>query len=304
MTISILSRAARQARRSGTATLSAYLMLLTPLLGIPACESVNLGDVLGNLNLNGSSNANGNGSGGALNERSIGFFVNSDLESDLLVAGRGPSGDEFFLFGPRAPDGSPTGIETILVRQFNGDESFINFENGYPVYVQGADGSSASVDYIEQSQFSILANVTVRDANTRDVDVIPVSFDGLQTAQQIAAQVERATDLNVEVPSTPQAPSGTGKPVIREQGRLVTSLFLFAFVLLAVNVVNFNTAILGQVLLDTLDGVAAVLQITVLAIFAPFFLIGELLSGSLNRVEFTPLIDIVVEVPSEPRRRE
>jgi hypothetical protein len=286
------------ARRNWTAVVSAYVILLSPLAAIPACESIGLDDLL-NGNVNGIGNGNSNG--GPLTQNSTGFFINNDLQSRLLIAGRAPGGDEFFAFGSRQPNGNPQTIDTLMVRQRNGQRSFIQFDQGWPEYAEGPNGSYCHVTYLERTQFSIIANVTLYDAQSRTEETIPVSFDGLRTAEQVAAAISRLTNVNVVVPQTPTV--GTGKPDVRSASVFVSTALFVAFAVLTVNVVDFTTAILGQVLENVWSAVAQTAQGVLLTIFAPLLLIGRIVDGSLGRVEFTPLVNIVVQLPTEPRAR-
>lgn len=302
-----LTRAA--ARQKLTAAVSAWVLFAAPLLVTSACSSVSIDDLLnGNLNLNGLGISDG-----PLDENSVGFFINNDFTSPILMNGRGPTGDEFFIFGTRQANGYPQSIDTILLRTRQGTESFMQFEGGWPVYVEGPDGSFARVEYLEQSQFSIVANVTLHDETNNVEETIPVSFDGLKTAEQIAAQIERLTGINVEVPQAPTSPLlGTGlalgptaldKQDPRAAGLLVTSAIYIAFAILAINVIDFSIAIMGQVFTESWNGAAAVVPEILTVMFSPLITIGTLVSTVLDRVQIAPLVDIVIEVPSRPRAR-
>lgn len=293
--------------REWLAAWSAFALFATPLL-LTGCDQVNVGDILDNINLNGGNNGNGNandngGSGSGLNTSTVGLFINNDIDSPLLIAGRAPSGDTYFVFGRRDANGNPLTIDAFEVQLFGGGRAFMTFDDGWPEYMEGPDGSFVRVDYVTRSQLQIVANVTVFNAQTQTSEVLPVAFDGFQTAQQIAVLIEQETGVRVDLPVAP-----TGSPRF-EKGddrsvriRPGTALFI-AFVIPLILAIEFSVNVGGQIFTQAYDIATRTIQQALLVVFSPLLLIGNLVGGTVERVEFTPLLEVFIRLPSEPQPR-
>ena len=293
-------------RNMAVAGMTACLVLITPLVPLSGCSAVDLGDLLDNLNSN-NLNANSGDSSRPLDENSVGFFINNDTDSDLLIAGRGLGKDEFFVFGTRQGTGYPDQVQSILVRTASGQESFINFDDGWPVYAEGPDGSFARIRYVVRTQAEIVANVTIHDGTTEEEEIVPVSFNGFQTAQQVANRILQLTRRTVEIPRVPTSNTFSPRGELsglqgddRASRVLIGSVLFSAFVVTLIPVIEFTVAILGQVLTNIWDAAVSVVQQTIAIIFTPLFLIGGIIDDSLSRIEFTPLLDIIIEIPRRP----
>ncbi len=237
------------------------------------------------------------GQTGDLNTRSVGFFINSDAASPLLVAGRAPGGGEFFIFGTRDAQGNLAQVTAIDVVSADGASSFLLFENGWPVVAQGPDGSYVRITYAEQTETRVAATVEVRDAGRNRTDTFPVEIDLQRTAEQVARLIENATGQTVDVPKETDA-TGLLKSDQRSISVARGSLLFLAFVVPVIAVVQFSVVSLGQFLLQALD---QSFRNIVTNLFEPLIVIADLVSGSLGRVEFTPLFEVFIEVPVPPR---
>ncbi|MGE3182893.1 MAG: hypothetical protein AB7N71_14775 [Phycisphaerae bacterium] len=288
--------------RQWMVALSAYALFAAPLLIHTGCGTVNLDDILGNVNANSNGNGNNNG-GSGLSTSSVGYFINNDFNSPILVGGRAQSRDEFFIYGTRNEDGSPASFDAIEVRTASGGRAFMTFDEGWPEYAEGPDGSFMRVTYITRSQFEIVANVTIFNAQTGASEALPVAFDGFQTAEQVAALIERETGINVDIPVAPTASPRFDK----DDGRAISikpgTLLFTAFVISIIGVINFTVGIGGQIFTQALEIATATIQQALLIIFSPILLIGTLVGGTIDRVEFTPLLEVFVRLPSQPQPR-
>ena len=127
-----------------------------------------------------------------------GLFINEDPDDPLLVAGQNAGGDAFFVFGTRDQSGDLEEIESISVRTADGEESFVVFESGRPVHIQGPDGSYLHISYEEISPERLSANVELYDANTTEKSTYTVDIDLEQTAAEIAELVRSVTGQEME----------------------------------------------------------------------------------------------------------
>jgi hypothetical protein len=218
----------------------------------------------------------------------VGLFINEDTNDPLLMAGRNASGDAFFVFGTRDESGNLEEIESILVWTADGEESFIAFESGRPVHVRGANGSYAHISYNEVSPQQLTASVELYDAATGATTSYAVDIDLEQTAAQVAEAVRAATGQ--DLPTT----TLVGGEVVAKDGRQRVRITIFSplfavFVLPLVATVGLMTIILGQVLVAVYTLVAATVELVLLVAFSPLFLIAEILSDVVFRVELVPL---------------
>jgi len=216
-----------------------------------------------------------------------------------LVAGWNANGDAFFVFGTRADDGALEEIESILVRMADGEESFIAFESGRPVHVQGPDGSYVHITYEEVSPQRLAANVELYNAATAEKSAYTADIDLEQTAAEIAELVRAATGQELETTAL------VGGEAVDKDGRQRVRITIFsplyaAFVLPLLAAVGLMTIILGQVLVAVYVLVAATLELVLLAVFLPLFLMAEILSDVVFRVELVPLSLIFDFLPPPP----
>jgi uncharacterized membrane protein len=232
------------------------------------------------------------GLGGALD---TGLFINEDGDDPLLIAGRNADGDAFFVFGTRNDSGGLEEIESIVVRTAGGDESFMAFQSGRPVHVEGADGSYAHISYEEVSAERLTAHVELYDAATGQESAYTVDVDLEQTAQQIAALVADVTGQELDASALSTAKES------RQRVRITIFSPLYALLVMPiVAAVALTTVILGQVLVAVYALVAATVQLVLLAVFSPLFLLAEILSDTVWRVEIVPLSLIFDSLPTPP----
>lgn len=236
-----------------------------------------------------------------LNTSSAGLFINSDTSSSLLAGGRNDAGDSFFVFGTRTSGGGIHSIDSVLVRTAAGEESFIVFEAGNPVFLQGPDGSALRIVYSETSTNRLAGTATVYDAGSGttqsvdfEVDVTQIRADLLAAAEEGAATIQGLAGVNIEVPQL--SGTATAKWQERSAGALLMALAVVPIVVMA----QFTIAVMARVMAVVFAAVAVTLQAAVIVAFAPLLLLGGLLGDVMVRVESVPLLRVFVELPNPP----
>jgi hypothetical protein len=262
----------------------------------------------------------GSGGAGGSSGLTAGLFIESDFAAAHLLGGRNAEGDSFFVYGTRDSQGNLQEVQSILVRTVDGQESFLAFESGRPVHARGPDGSYVHVTYGEVSAERVTATVVLYNAATGEKQTYPVEIDLRQTAAQVAELVRNVTGQELETVSEADARAAAGasaKPLDQQGGeqdarplgklsgqeRVRITIFspLFSiFVVPLVALVALTTVILGQILVALYALVAAAVQAVLLAVFAPLFLIGELLGRAIVRIELLPLGLIFLNIPPPP----
>ncbi len=266
--------------------------------------------------LPGSANPGGTG------EPTAGLFIESDFTTSHLLGGRNAGGDSFFVYGTRDSQGNLQEIQSILIRTADGQETFLAFESGRPVHARGPDGSYVHVTYSEISLDRLKAAAELYNAATGEKQIYPVEIDLRQTATQVAELVHSITGRELEVLTEDQARAGAGGTTRRldapagENGHLtcypeklsglervritIFSPLFGIFVLPLVALVALTSVILGQILVAMYAVVAVTVQAVLLMVFAPLFLIGELLGRAIVRIELVPLAAIFDRIPPPP----
>jgi len=236
--------------------------------------------------------------GGASTSTS-GLFINPDTQADLMIAGRGASGDAFFVFGTRKASGAIDEIDSILVRGADGAESFIAFESGRPTHARGPDGSYANVVYETVSATSLSGTVELFDASSGQQQLFPFEIDPAQTVDQIAALIRQASgrDFSTTEIEGSQIVTKNGT----EQVRITVFSPLYSLVVVPfIAAIGAMTVILGQVLVAMLELVTATIEAVVLVAFTPLFVFAELLSEVSFRVRLSDFDIVFGFLPPPP----
>jgi hypothetical protein len=190
------------------------------------------------------------------------------------------------------------------------------------VHARGPDGSYVHVTYSEISTERLRATAELYNAATGEKLTYPVEIDLRQTATQVAELVLSITGRELEVLTEDQARASAGGtarqldaaagetghltcPAEKLSGLERVRITIFSplfgiFVLPLVALVMLTTVILGQVLVAMYAVVAVAVQAVLLVVFAPLFLIGELLGRAIVRIELVPLGAIFAYIPPPP----
>lgn len=239
-----------------------------------------------------------------LDSTSPGLFINSDSASDLIVAGRSQAGDAFFVFGNRPAGGSieQTDVQSILLKTAAGEESYIIFESGRPVHLQGPDGSYLHIEYTSITPEELTGSVTVYDANTQKsettsatIDLAQVQADLLAAAGVGADTIEQLTNRTVEIPESPD--TSTGKLYHRSLSGILVTFAAIPLVILG----QYLVAVMAQVMQAVFAAVTIAIQTAVVAAMTPMFLFTGLLGDTFVRIETLPLGLIFPTIPIAPK---
>lgn len=268
--------------REWLAALACYSLLIAPF----GCQLVGGGPDLGDVPGVGPD---------------AGLFIHDDFSDPLLVAGRNDDGDAFFVYGTRNSDGGLEEVEAIVVEQAGGERSFIAFESGRPVHVEGPNGSFVHITYTEVSAERLVARVEFFNAVDEVTQTFPVEIDLRAVLQAIVSQVERVTGRELPITQVEEDITGGGKIRHAEQVRVTVFSPLFAiFVVPVVAIVALTQLILGQVLLAIVDGLTLAVRNVLFHALAPLFIVAALLNVSITRVQLVGIGTIFESVPPPP----
>jgi hypothetical protein len=252
-----------------------------------------------------------------LGPTSVGLFVNDDLTSPVVAAARNAAGDAFFVYGTRTFDGGLGEVSEILVETAAGQQSFIKFDKGRPVRLQGPDGSNLQIAYTQITPIHLIAQAAAFDPNGTQLASQTADIDLTQTAQQVAQMVQSVTGQTVPVPSSsnvhadPNATAklwtgetgnsgagGTGTAKTLDRGQRLLMALTVALALVAFSQLLILTS--GQTVNHLFSGLGELARAAVLVIFSPVILFAEILSAVSQHVFATPLIRIFVQLPPAP----
>ncbi len=264
----------RQLGREWLVALSAYALIVAPF----GCAF--------NLDLLGGSDV-------VLDTASTGLFVNANTDAELVAGGRDTAGDTFFVYGAMDGAGTITDVDAILVKERDGTESFIVFEQGRPNHLQDGDGNYIHIAYTNVSSTRLDADVTLYDAETEATETLSAVIDPLAGVLSATQELESLTGVEVEVPDVPDVERALAK---HKAGWLI-ALAVIPLVL----VTQLLVVVMAAVMSAVVAAVVVAFQAVAIAALAPFLLFGALLSSTISLdVEATPLLDVFVELPGAP----
>lgn len=233
--------------------------------------------------------------GGGDPKTSTGLFLNTDQASTLLMAGRGTDNDEYFVYGTRDTSGNPSNIQSIVVRTADGKESFVAFDAGRPVQVQGADGSRATINYTSVTPQRLAGTTELLNAADGTKSHFEFDVDLLAAAADVATQVKQQTGIDLAVPSAAAAAGAATQKSLNRSFPLAALFILPLFAAMGIIAV-----VLGQVFVAMFALVAYSLQAMVILLFAPIFLLTGLFNETALDVQFEPLFTVFIDIPGHP----
>lgn len=237
--------------------------------------------------------------GGTDNKTTAGLYINDDNSAEAIVAARADDGAVFFVFGKRGPNGGLGEVNSIAVTTADSKGAFVAFESGRPVHAEGPDGSFVRITYSNVTALSLDASIALFDAATGATTSHQTSIDLRQTAADVAALVQERTGLDITPVSVDGNTIQTGKTLSRAVSIAIIPLYAIVVLPLAAAVYAM-TVILGQVLYAVFSIVAQVIQVLLLVILSPIFLIAEIFSGTVVRVRLLTLDEVFDSVPYPP----
>lgn len=230
----------------------------------------------------------------------FGWFVNEDKTSTTLFGARSSDESEVFAYGSFDADGNIERITDVVVRDADGNESFMSLDDdGRPLHLEAADGSYAHMFYTEITPERLSGTVQLYMASDQSKQDIPFDVDLTESLANILAELEQLTGLDLDAPPNPEARTvaPAGRQVGRNQQTILVPIFLVPFV-----VMTYATSLIAAAIMRVvLNAVAAAVQLTVLAVFAPFFI----LAAVTNSILFLPirtvaLLALFSSVPGVP----
>lgn len=249
----------------------------------------------------------------------FGLFLNTDTSSDIIGAVRLANGQSVFVFGSFQPDGRVKEITGAVLRDDQGQEAEVTFENGLLKSASSFDGSTLNLTYDEVSTQRLkgradvfLSQVPAPDQN----QTINFDVDLQQAAADLAQSVRDLTDLDISTAEPPEDPLAAPKlrqadpnPGSTNKADQSAQVIVFAvFQASAFAAIGFVMvqvmARLVSVMLNLVVGlVAAITRTVVLAVLTPFIIMGDLLRAAVVQpiitVDFD--LDLNVVIPSRPR---
>jgi hypothetical protein len=235
----------------------------------------------------------------------LGFLINSDTNSNVLGGIRLADGSSVYVFGTFQENGNIEKITGAAVRDTDGNEASIIFEDGRPTKARGFDGSTLEITYDEVGIERLKGHVDLYFAgeNVAEEDREQrVEFDvNLQEAAvDLANRVADLLGLEILDEEPPEEDPGGrlrladnvqmpfGKDVGNSQLILIFAPFYqFAFVTVGFLCIQVM-AVMVAVLLET---VVVMMQAMVIAVFTPFILMCNMMrmafSLSTVAIDFT-----------------
>lgn len=263
-----------------TAGFAALSVMLAPIAGCPGGIGDTIGDVIGSV-------AKGS------------FYLSNSKGQGLAAAAKTDDGAGFFVYGVTDESGGIEEVQSIVVRDRNGDESFVTFESGRPVHAQGADGSYVHATYETVTDTSLSGTIEYYDAERGEKTVEPFQVDLTQSASSLANTVRQLTGRTVEVTDVPTAKSRAASQVRVTVLSPLFALFIIPFVAI-VYVMTIVLSVFLIVLYAVIYAIAAVLVATLYIAFAPLFLIGAILGDAMLNIRVTPIDLHFSSIPDPP----
>ena len=233
-------------------------------------------------------------------EGQFGWFVNPDKTGDLLLGARAPSQACLFAYGSFKENGDIDRITGVVLRDAEGNESFISLDDkGWPVHLEIADGSYAHLEYSEQTDTHVAGQLRLYNAQEQTEEIHSFDVDLDQALATLADEIEQLAGQQLEVLPDPNArPLTNGAKSGPAAATVVYPLFVLPFVAMAYLVSYVAAAIFNAVALV----VTEVVRVTLIAVFAPLFLLAEVTNAVLFLpLRTTSLVTVFGVLPPTPR---
>lgn len=280
-------------------------LLTAPLAAVMILGSVGCNGLIANLP-----------PGAAIN--TFGLFLNTDTSSDVIGALRLANGQSVFVFGSFQPDGRVREITGAVLRDDQGQEAEVTFENGLLKSASSFDGSTLNLTYDEVSIQRLrgradlfLAQVPAPDQN----QTINFDVDVQQAAADLAQSVMDLTGVNVSEAEPPEDPLATPKarqadpsPAGANKADQSAQVIIFAvFQASAFAAIGFVMvqvmARLVSVMVNLVVGlVKAITRTIVLVVLTPFIIMGDVLRVAIVQpiitIDFN--LDLNILIPPRP----
>jgi hypothetical protein len=287
---------------------SAVMMSLFAM-GPVACNSLNIAGISAGFGLQGDP---------------LGFLFNTDFGSDVLGGIRLEDGNEAFVYGKRYADGSIKEITGAALRDVDGNEASILFENGRPTKARGFDGSTVAITYEEVSSDRLSGHVDLffADPAVAEEDrhqTLTFDVDLREAAAELAERVSEW--LGLEISDAEPAASPPGRPRLADSALaalgkdapdaqfilgLVVLPYQFAFMAMGFLCIQIMTQVVAVMVGTILTLVATLTRAIVVAVFSPIIIMCEMMRMAVGlsavAIDFSiRLTGTGVIIPRHPR---
>lgn len=254
----------------------------------------------------------------------LGFLFNTDLGSDVLGGIRLEDGNEAFVYGKRNANGSFKEITGAVLRDADGNEASILFENGRPAKARGFDGSTVEITYEEVSPDRLKGHVDLffADPAVAEEDrhqTLAFDVDLQEVAAELAERVAELLGLDISDAEPAASPPGRPRladPALAAMGKdapeaqfilgLIVLPYQFAFMTMGFLCIQVMTQVVAVIVGTLLTLVATLTRAIVVAVFSPIIIMGEMMRMAVGFAAVTIDFSITltgtgVIIPAHPR---
>jgi len=242
----------------------------------------------------------------------FGVLVNTDTSKDLIGGVRLESGEAVYVYGTFNEDGTVKEITAAVIQNTEGEQASLTFESGRPKKGVAFDGSTLEMTYDEVSNERLSGQVVLVAAESGVTQTIPFDIDLLKAAADLAQMVEDLTGIAITADAPPsdsaarqlksvESVDGSSKSLQRTE----VSIVVIALVPIAFATAGFLlTSVMAQMMDAFVEAAETIARATVIAVFAPFIIMGNLMRLAVSQ----PILTIDVEIqgtalgiPARPR---
>ncbi len=248
----------------------------------------------------------------------LGFLINTDTAGNTLGGIRLADGRSVYVYGTFENNGNINEITGAVLRDTDGREAGVVFENGRPVSAYGFDGTTVDITYEEVSTTRLKGRVDVHFADSKVAEedrdqTIDFDVDLEQAAADLAQHVADVLGLTVSDAEPPTAPDGRarlpddpstpfGKDLSRSQLFLYfVPFYQFAFMSIGFACMQVMVQLVA-VLVSTMVGVVLTLtKAIIIAAFSPFIIMCEMMRMVFGMATVAIDFDLEIDVGLVPR---
>ncbi|MBN2561040.1 MAG: hypothetical protein JXQ75_08930 [Phycisphaerae bacterium] len=230
----------------------------------------------------------------------LGFLFNTDTSSDVLGGIRLANGQSVFVYGSFKEDGSISEVTGAAIRDVNGDEASVIFEDGRPVKARSFDGSTIDITYEEVTATRLKGHVDLYFADEQVAEDerdqrIEFDVDLLEVAAEVAQRIWDLLGLEISTENPPDDANGRmrladgammpfGKDAPNAQFFLIPLVapLQYACVTLGFLCVQVMVQLVAVLVSTVLTLVVTLTQVILLAVFSPFFMMCEIMRSAFS----------------------
>ncbi len=224
----------------------------------------------------------------------LGFLINTDTAGNILGGIRLADGRSVYVYGTFKNDGNIDEITGAVLRDTDGSEAGVVFENGRPVSAYGFDGTTVDITYDEVSPTRLKGRVDIHfaDGEVAEEDrdqTIDFDVNLEQAAADLAQRVADLLGLTVSDAEPPASPDGRarlpddpaapfGKDLSRSQLFIYFAPFYqFAFISVAFACMQVMVQLVAVLVSTMVTVVLTLTEAIIIAAFSPFIIMCEMM---------------------------